>query len=203
MSNFWSKRRAAVAAEAEAEVQTALAAEREEAVAEKTDEDILEELGLPDPDALTVEDDFSVFLKEVVPARIRTRALRRLWRLNPVLANVDGLVDYGEDFTDAAMVVEKLQTTYQVGKGMLAHVQELARQVEEAEGAPLTVEDVEEEALSFDEEVPAEETGAEEEFAQQADEAVQAAEAEEDMADLAPAPTRHRMQFRFEEHQTG
>lgn len=201
MSNFWSKRRAAVAAEAEAEVQTALVAEREGAVAEKTDEDILEELGLPDPDALTVEDDFSVFLKEVVPARIRTRALRRLWRLNPVLANVDGLVDYGEDFTDAAMVVEKLQTTYQVGKGMLAHVQELARRAEAAEKAPLTVEEVEEDALAFDEEVPAEETDPEEGFAQQTDDGVQAAE--EYVAGLAPAPTRHRMQFRFEDHQTG
>ena len=43
-------------------------------------------------------------------------ALRRLWKVNPVLANVDGLVEYGEDFTDSATVVENLQTTYQVGK---------------------------------------------------------------------------------------
>ena len=47
-----------------------------------------------------------------------------------MLANVDGLVDYGEDFTDAALVVENLQTAYQVGKGMLAHVEEMARQAE-------------------------------------------------------------------------
>jgi hypothetical protein len=46
--------------------------------------------------------------------------------LNPVLANVDGLVDYGQDFTDNAMVVEGLQTAYQVGKGMLSHLEKLA-----------------------------------------------------------------------------
>ena len=47
-----------------------------------------------------------------------------------MLANVDGLVDYGEDYTDAACVIEGLQTAYQVGKGMLAHVEEMARQAE-------------------------------------------------------------------------
>ena len=50
-----------------------------------------------------------------------------------MLANVDMLVDYGEDFTDKAMVVENMQTAYQVGKGMLKHVQEMARQAEERE----------------------------------------------------------------------
>jgi hypothetical protein len=34
-----------------------------------------------------------------------------------VLANIDGLDEYCEDYTDAAMVVENLQTIYQVGKG--------------------------------------------------------------------------------------
>ena len=136
MSGFWSKRKAAVAAEAEAEVEAQLEAEREAretALEEKSDEDILADLELPDPDTLGEGDDFKVFLKEAVPARIRTRALRRLWLTNPVLANVDGLVDYGEDFTDAKLVVENMQTAYQVGKGMLKHVEELARQAEAAE----------------------------------------------------------------------
>jgi hypothetical protein len=58
-----------------------------------------------------------------IPQRLRQRALRKFWTLNPILANVDGLVDYGEDFTDAATVIENLASTYQVGKGMLAHIQ--------------------------------------------------------------------------------
>ncbi len=136
MSTFWAKRRAAVAAEAEAEAQAALAAERavtEAELAERDDAEILAELDLPDPDTLGPGDDFKAFLTEAVPARLKARALRRLWMSNPVLANVDGLVDYGGDFTDAALAVENIQTAYQVGKGMTAHVEELARQAEEAE----------------------------------------------------------------------
>lgn len=120
--DFWSRRKAAVrqAEEAEqAQEQAALAAEERAALEEKSDEDILEDLGLPDPETLTKEDDFSGFLSAAVPERIRRRALRKLWGLNPVLANLDGLVDYAEDYTDAATVVENLQTVYKIGKGML------------------------------------------------------------------------------------
>jgi Protein of unknown function (DUF3306) len=138
MSRFWANRKAAVQAEAKADEQQVEAdaqALREAELADRTDADILAELELPDPDTLEAGDDFKVFLTEAVPARIRTRALRRLWRLNPVLANVDGLVDYGEDFNDASFFLENMQTAYQVGKGMTEHVLELARQAEaEAEG---------------------------------------------------------------------
>lgn len=134
--DFWARRKAAVQAEREAEAR----AEEEKSVAEeravleeKSDEEILAELNLPDPDSLKPGDDIRGFMGQAVPDRLRRRALRQLWKLNPVLANVDGLVDYGEDFTDAALVVENLQTTYQVGKGMLAHVKEMARQAEEKE----------------------------------------------------------------------
>lgn len=132
--DFWSRRKAAVQAEAEAEEVALQVAETERAqaeLAEKSDEDILAELDLPDPDTLKMGDDVTGFMQDVVPARLRHRALRRLWRLNPVLANVDGLVDYGEDYTDAACVIENLQTAYQVGKGMLTHVQTLAEQAEQ------------------------------------------------------------------------
>ena len=111
--NFWSRRQAAVAAEAEAEEQAVLAAQsaaREAELAEKSDEEILAALELPEPESLAQADDFKVFLTDQIPARIKTRALRHLWRANPVLACVDGLVDYGEDFTDAACVIEGLQT---------------------------------------------------------------------------------------------
>lgn len=91
---------------------------------ERTDEEILAELGLPDPDDLTLGDDFTGFMSKAVPDRLRRRALRQLWRANPVLANVDGLVEYGEDYTDSAMVVENLQTLYQVGKGMFVETEE-------------------------------------------------------------------------------
>lgn len=135
-NDFWSRRQAAVRAEEEAvaaaEAETAIETERA-ALEEREDAEILSELNLPDPDNLKPGDDVSAFMAKVVPDRLRRRALRQLWKLNPVLANVDGLVDYGEDFTDSATVIEDLQTTYQVGKGMLAHVQEMARQAAAAE----------------------------------------------------------------------
>jgi hypothetical protein len=140
---FWSRRRAAVQAEAEAEEKArrrALEAEREaeqaRAIEEKTDEELLVELNLPDPDSMKPGDDFSAFMKEVVPDRLRRRALRRLWTSDPALANLDMLVEYGEDYTDSATVVANLQTAYQVGKGMMAHVEKMAEEAE-AEAAQL------------------------------------------------------------------
>jgi hypothetical protein len=120
-SDFWSRRRAAVAAETEAETLAREAQEQataDAALAQRTDEDFLAELDLPAPEEMDSTDQVQTLLKSAVPQRLKARALRRLWRLNPVLANVDGLVDYGEDYTDAALVVENLQTIYKVGKGM-------------------------------------------------------------------------------------
>ncbi|MGV6805841.1 MAG: DUF3306 domain-containing protein [Ruegeria sp.] len=134
--DFWSLRKAAVQAETRAEqaaIEVQEEAARQAEIENRPDDEILAELNLPDPDLLQIGDDVSGFMAKAVPDRLRRRALRRLWRLNPVLANVDGLVDYGEDFTDASCVVENLQTAYQVGKGMLGHIEALAAEVEKTE----------------------------------------------------------------------
>ncbi len=94
----------------------------------KTEAEVLEALGLPDPDSLVKGDDFAAFMKAAVPAALRRRALRRLWLTDPVLANLDGLNDYEQDFTDAATVVPNLKTAYRVGKGMLRDEPEPAEQ---------------------------------------------------------------------------
>lgn len=147
-TDFWSRRRAAVEAEVEGEAAALRAAEaarieaeREAGQAEKTDAEILAELGLSDPDTLVQGDDFSAFMKAAVPERLRQRALRRLWRSNPVLANLDGLIDYGDDYTDAATVIPGMQTAYQVGKGMMRHVIALAEQAEAEAAAAAANED--------------------------------------------------------------
>ena len=49
---------------------------------------------LPDVETLTYDSDFSVFLREGVPERLKQAALRKLWLSNPVFANLDGLNDY-------------------------------------------------------------------------------------------------------------
>jgi hypothetical protein len=199
--DFWSRRRAAVQAEAEAEAQALRAAEeaqagaeRARAEAEKTDEELLEELGLPDPDTLNRGDDFSAFMQKAVPERLRRRALRRLWTSNPVLANLDGLVDHGEDFTDAATVLPGLRSAYEVGRGMYEHVRTLAAQA---------LEDAQEEAPVAD---PAAQEAGQAEAAEAAPErpALRLRETDEyempveDM-DAEPAPTPRRyMRFAFD-----
>ncbi len=110
------------ATEVKVRAETELAEERAR-LEEKSDAEILQELGLKDPDEMQAGDDFAAFLKAAVPDRLRRRALRRLWLSNPVLANLDSLVDYGEDYTDAATVVENLQTAIQLGRGALDRVE--------------------------------------------------------------------------------
>ncbi|MDO6591527.1 DUF3306 domain-containing protein [Loktanella sp. D2R18] len=122
--DFWTRRKAQVAAEAQA-VAIEEHAAPEPDFSEMSDAEVLAALELPDPDQLVAGDDIKGFMLKNVPDHLRRRALRKLWRLNPVLANVDGLVDYGQDFTDNAMVVDGLQTAYQVGKGMMAHLEKL------------------------------------------------------------------------------
>lgn len=75
---------------------------------------------LPDIESLNETSDFTPFMAKGVPEVLRRQALRRLWRLNPAFAHLDGLNDYDQDFTDAAVVLAKLKTVYKVGKGMLS-----------------------------------------------------------------------------------
>ena len=72
-----------------------------------------------DFDALDYESDYTQFMGKGVPEAVRRRALRKLWHSNPILANLDGLNDYDEDFTDAALAVDVLQSAYKVGRGYL------------------------------------------------------------------------------------
>ena len=74
---------------------------------------------LPDIDKMEAGSDFSVFMQAGVPKELKTKALRKLWRVKPELANLDGLIDYGEDLTGSFKVVDHLKTAYEVGKGFL------------------------------------------------------------------------------------
>ncbi|MEL6769243.1 MAG: DUF3306 domain-containing protein [Pseudomonadota bacterium] len=115
----WSrlKREGGDASPEEAPAESAAPVEAAPEEPPKSDAEILEELGLPEPEGLKEGDDFAAFMKEAVPEHLRRRALRRLWTSNPVLANLDELLDYGDDFTDAATVVENLATGWKVGRG--------------------------------------------------------------------------------------
>ena len=87
--------------------------------AEHEDEAVPPEIADIDIETLDYDADYTKFLKDGVPEALKRRALRRLWRTNPVLANIDGLNDYDDDFTDAALAVDVLKTVHKVGRGYL------------------------------------------------------------------------------------
>jgi hypothetical protein len=137
----WSRRkREAEAAEREA-AQPKLPAAAAEDAAERedlaglADAEVLEKLGLKDPDEMQAGDDFSAFLKQAVPEHLRRRALRRLWRSNPVLANLDGLNDYDTDFTGDSVAPGTLKTAYKVGVGIVRDLEQAAVDAGESEAA--------------------------------------------------------------------
>ena len=95
-----------------------------------------DKLELPDLDTLTGDSDFKPFLQAGVPTNLRRDALRRLWRVNPIINSLDGLDDYycTADFTDKATVVAGLRTAYRVGRGMLDAVEQLEADQPQAGG---------------------------------------------------------------------
>ena len=70
-----------------------------------------------DIEALDYDSDYSTFFKDGVPPLLKQKAMRLLWRSNPVLANIDGLCDYDENFGDPSLILEKFESAYQIGKG--------------------------------------------------------------------------------------
>lgn len=128
----WSKRKAK-AREIETLPPGSETAAPEEAVesGENVPATVVEQL--PDIDSLNAESDYTVFMGKGVPEHLKRLALRKLWLSDPVLANVDGLVDYGEDFTVTKLMGDAVKTAYQVGKGFINEAEELAEEEESGE----------------------------------------------------------------------
>lgn len=126
----WSRRKreveAAEAAEA-AEAQTPDVVDPE-AVAREAEE--LEQNRLAaeavDIDSMKAGDDFGLFMKRGVPELLRRKALRKLWRSNPVFANLDGLNDYDEDFRNPAH--NRYTSLWQLGRGFLSTEEQSTQQ---------------------------------------------------------------------------
>jgi len=140
----WSDRKLKVDSE---EIEQALPDSLPEKIPEdefegKSDEEILSILELPEPETLKLGDTVEKFMDGRVPERIRLRALRAFWKTNPVLANIDGLDEYCEDYTDAATVIENLQTIYQVGKGYAVQALDALESLAEDDDAIEAIESV-------------------------------------------------------------
>ena len=91
---------------------------------------------------LTVESDFTPFLRAEVPEDLHRQALRKLWTSDPVFANDDGLKDYADDYTGLFNLSEPVKTLYRVGKGFLEAAEEAAEKADaEAAAAAVSGED--------------------------------------------------------------
>ena len=78
------------------------------------------ELTEEDVDKLGPGADYTVFMKKGVAPHVQRLALRKLWRSDPVFANLDGLVEYGDDFrAEAAASLGKVASLWQPGRGLL------------------------------------------------------------------------------------
>ncbi|WP_341581220.1 DUF3306 domain-containing protein [Marinobacter metalliresistant] len=94
------------------------------------EQEVLEKYGLPDPDTIGLGTDIAGFMGKEIPDYLRRKALRALWKSNPVLAVLDGLNDYDEDFTDAGTAVSGAKTLYKVGQGLIDKTKKLDEQLE-------------------------------------------------------------------------
>ena len=85
---------------------------------------------LPSIESLTGESDFTPFLKKGVPTFLKRAALRKLWSTDPVLANLDGLNDYDDNFIKmgAGKIVK---TAYTISQHFLAKEKPLTAEKEE------------------------------------------------------------------------
>jgi hypothetical protein len=80
---------------------------------------------LPDIDSLEPSSDFTVFMRPGVPEHLRTLALRKLWRSDPIFSTLDGLVEYGEDYSIATWPKGAIKTAYQIGRGFVNELEKL------------------------------------------------------------------------------
>lgn len=89
---------------------------------------------LPPIETLDRDSDYTVFMRAGVAPDLRNQALRKLWRSDPVFANLDGLVEYGEDFSEPFKRGGVVSTLYRVGKGMISADEDSAAEVEPSDG---------------------------------------------------------------------
>ncbi len=90
---------------------------------------------LPDIEDLDADSDFTPFLQEGVPEAVQRLALRKLWQSNPILANLDGLNDYDDDFKSLLEAgAEYIARAREAGEKFIGEIEEdLEEQFAEAD----------------------------------------------------------------------
>ncbi|MGH6948747.1 MAG: DUF3306 domain-containing protein [Kiloniellales bacterium] len=137
----WSRRKREAARNPEPELESGDVSARPPEGDKESDAELI--AALPDVDSLTLQSDFTVFLKSGVPTALRNRALARLWRMDPVFANLDGLNNYDEDYRAQMMATagKKIASLFRVGRGMISpqealeELEQLAKQTGDGDAA--------------------------------------------------------------------
>lgn len=96
-----------------------------------SEQELLDKYGLPDPASIEIGTDITGFMRREIPEFLRRKALRSLWKSNPVLAVLDGLNDYDEDYTLASTAGQTVSSLYRVGEGMVEKAKKAAEVVDE------------------------------------------------------------------------
>ena len=107
---------------------------------------------LPSIEELTAESDYTIFLNAKVPEALRRAALRKLWTSDPVLANLDGLNDYDEDYNLVDTTITAAQTAYRVGRGYFEEIEDKLEKVDQALGGEVGSNDESQELTASGEE---------------------------------------------------
>ncbi|MGJ8572052.1 MAG: DUF3306 domain-containing protein [Hoeflea sp.] len=129
----WSKRKQAqlsnpdVDPDAEMVAVDAVEVDEEQLEAERSEAEV-NRLAAEAVDLAKVEYgfDFSIFMKRGVPDLLRKQALKKFFNSNPVLANLDGLNDYDEDYNNPLHMVYK--SSWDVGRGFLTEAEKILQQ---------------------------------------------------------------------------
>jgi len=166
----------------------------------ESDAELLERLDLPAPEALGGDDDFATYLRAPLSAALRRRTLRHLWLVKPELANLDGLLEYGEDFNAPSEIGAMLGAASKVARG--AREWSLGSAAEPLAPAGRAVEDGYDGAAG-------DSASAEPEVGQEGRDAVLAGENESAQAgdvvaeNFTSLPRAHRMRFDFDSAKSG
>ena len=151
------------------------------------EQEVLAKYNLPDPGSIEMGTDITGFMGKEIPELLRRKALRSLWKSNPVLAVLDGLNDYDEDFTDAAPGVKGAKTLYQIGKGLV----DKTAQKEQVAGENDTTTEQDTVAADHPEPIPAQDA--------EPDVTGERAQTEPQIADTDPQPEpKYRPRMRFD-----
>lgn len=162
-----------------------------------SEQELLDKYGLPDPASIEIGTDITGFMRREIPEFLRRKALRSLWKSNPVLAVLDGLNDYDEDYTLASTAGQTVSSLYRVGEGMVEKAKKAAEVVDEPTSSLAQPSEVEPEPVS--------DQSPEAQTAMEADDApepqvsgnLQVTQAEPEETEEAPEP-RFRPRMRFD-----